>query len=308
MFKLITDREQSHVDRRSMLAAKGWNGMTEAERAEWTGDILSPDLAGYTDAVNLLPNDNYYASSVDLKIRRESITATSLIDGSYNYAVVIVGNASNYVDKTLTLSVDHIHVIGDGTPLLAAYWHDENGFETAGAFLTSTGSLTFNTGSNPENRAYLAIYIYASSDGAAKAGDSIQYHGVMLEAGDVRHDYVPYESTLPTAVRKGSYNYSDLNRVERTVEEISEILILGLTTKTDWAMWDVPTQKDMNRFLGNIRKIRSVNVGKIGTPDAPESMAKLDYSKANDIEKILEDVVKNTKYMFFAGDLFSGEV
>jgi hypothetical protein len=83
---------------------------------------------------------------------------------------------------------------------------------------------------------------------------------------------------------KGAYNYSDLNRVERAVAEISEIANLGLVTKTNWAMWDVPTVSDMSRYIENIRVIRThynINI------DIPTTMNNLTYETANNIEKIL---------------------
>lgn len=38
-FNLITDRTQADVDRYVELKDKGWDGMTEAERAEWSTDM-----------------------------------------------------------------------------------------------------------------------------------------------------------------------------------------------------------------------------------------------------------------------------
>lgn len=325
MLGLITDRGQANVDRRNALAAKGWNGMTDAERAEWEGDILSPTLANYNGAVNLLPNNNYYSGAVNLDFRNKSITAKAQSGGVYLYAVVIVGDAEKYKNKTMILSVDSVESFGGATPLLVPYWHDENGYEAipygdpnsalgnfvlgSSALAGSPGnSIVFNTGENAGGRAYLAIYVYVTTDTAVEAGAYVRYNGLMLEMGSDRHDYVPYTEALPTEVRKGGYNYSDLNRVERAVGEIAHEMGLNLTVKTDWKAWDVPTQSDMDRFLGNVQLVRQWGTCFSTTPQAPENMSKLTYTLANDIEKILFDIDQIIASIFHLGELYCGEV
>lgn len=306
MLGLITDREQVNVDRRNALAAKGWNAMTDSEKAEWTGDILSPSLAGYSEPVNLLPNDNYYSDVVVLKFKNRTIIAEPLIDGTYLYAVVVVGDAADFENKTLTLSVDAIASDG-GTPLIAPYWHDSTGFDVIPASLSAEGSVTFDAGANTGGRESLALYIYATTDTAVAAGSSIIYTGVMLEMGDVRHPYVPYTKELPTSARKGSYNFTDLNRVERAVEELAEEFGLTLSVKTDWAMWDVPTEADMERFLQNVRVIREHIGVSTSVPSAPVSMKKLTYTAANSIESILMAVDSALSGVYRCGEIYCGE-
>lgn len=308
MLGLITDRTQSNVDRLNALAQKGWNAMTEEERAEWTGNILTPQLAGYTEPVNLLPYGASYYGTADLKFKNREIVATATQAGTYRYAVMVVGKAADFVNKTLTLSVDSVVPSGSNTPLLAAYWHSTGGYEAISGRLSGAGSITFNTGANTGNRDYLALYIYASAGAQAKIGDSVTYKGVMLESGSQRHPYVPYTPTLPTSARKGAYNYSDLNRVELAVAELSEELGLSLVTKTDWQEWDIPKQADMDRFLSNIQAIRSWGTPLTTTPTAPGSMRGLSHKEANDIEKILNDIDISASALFRCGELFSGEV
>lgn len=308
MLGLITDRTPAHVARRKDLAQKGWANMTAEEKAEWTGDILSPDLAGYAGPVNLLPNVVSYENGTALKFSNKAITATAQVDGSYLYAIVIVGDAANYENKTLTLSVDSIIAEGAGTPFIAVYWHDANGFEWGGASLSAAGSVTFETAPNSAGRESLALYIYATTDTAVAAGAFIRYRGVMLEAGDTRHPYVPYTQALSTEARKGAYNYNDLNRVEMAVAEVSEELGLNLVTKTDWTIWDIPKLADMKRFLGNIEKIRTIGIPLASTPKAPASMNKLTYGAANDIEKILVDIYASAENVLRCGEIYCGEV
>lgn len=88
-----------------------------------------------------------------------------------------------------------------------------------------------------------------------------------------------------TAMR-GAYNYSDLNRVESAVAELSEFLELGLTTKTNWGMWDFPTQTDMRRYVSNLQAVKERYSSSVQIPDAVDGFT---YESANNIEKMLSE-------------------
>ena len=281
---LITDRTQRNVARRNELASKGWAGMTTEERAEWLGDPLA------ATGVNLLPCGPFYASAVELKYRNAEIVATATAPGTYLYAISIIGEAANYTGKTFTLSVDAVQSSA-GAPQLALYWHDDNGFEYAGASLVGAGSVTVNTAEwpNANGRGYLALYVYVTTNVEVTAGAYTRFVGVMFENGSIRHEYVPYTEILPTLATKGAYNYSDLNRVERAVEEISEALELGLVTKTYWYAWEIPRASDLTRYINNVKAIATA-IG--STITLPDSMELLTWETANDIEKILLEAYK----------------
>jgi hypothetical protein len=172
------------------------------------------------------------------------------------------------------------------------YWHDGNGYDYAGADLITAGSITFDTSvmPNTQKRQFLAAYIYVTMDATVAVGEAAVFRGVMLENGVLRHEYVPYTEILPTEATKGAYNYSDLNRVERAVAEISDILGLGLLTKTDWGMWDIPTTSDMERYLGNVAVLRERVADDTSVPALPTSMNNLTYTDANNIELVLNAV------------------
>jgi hypothetical protein len=259
--------------------------MTDAERGEWVGDPLS------TVGVNLLPLGAYYSSTVGLTYKNSEFRATATSGGTYLYAVLIIGDAAKYENKQFTLSVDAM-IKTAGSPQLSLYWHDANGFEYAGATLTKEGSVTVNLSEwpNTNGRASLALYVYVTTAEEVSIGAYTRFVGVMFENGATRHPYVPYAEVVPTLATKGAYNYSDLNRVERAVKEISDTRGLGLTTKTDWAMWDIPRKSDMKRYLDNVKTIALV----IGSDiELPDSMDKLTYEMANNIEKVL---VEGSKY------------
>lgn len=106
---------------------------------------------------------------------------------------------------------------------------------------------------------------------------------------------------------KGAYNYTDLNRVETAVVELSGRLGLTLTTKVDWGLWDVPTQSQMNRYLGNVRTIREkcaelANISDL--PPLPESMTGLTYDGANSIEITLVRAYRITNPVPALGSTF----
>ena len=282
MLGLVTDRTQQNVDRRAVLSRKGWAGMTQAERDEWMGKPTEV----FTGA-NLFPGGPFYSSTVDLGYTLTEVLVMAKTAGTYLYAVTIIGNAADYENKMFTLSVDSISTIGGGTPQLALYWHDDAGYEYAGGTLIESGSVTVNTGEWPNinKRANLALYIYRTTGEAVERGTEAQFKGVMLERGSVRHEFALYSEIAPTNATKGAYNYSDLNRVEKVVREISNLAKLGLVTKTDWNMWDIPKASDMNRYLSNVWAIQDYAGS---SEELPSTMDNLTFAYANNIEKVIE--------------------
>lgn len=117
---------------------------------------------------------------------------------------------------------------------------------------------------------------------------------------------------------KGRYNHTDMNRVETAVEILSTRLReLGYThptppVKTDWTNLSCPTETDMQRYFGNVEVLRSVSPVYDTTPATPTVSQKLNYTRANDLEKILSDIDNITtnipKAWCYAGEIFSGEV
>lgn len=116
---------------------------------------------------------------------------------------------------------------------------------------------------------------------------------------------------------KGAYNYTDLNRVGQAVQEIADALIampteleeyrkdkevyynekyivpydpqkVSVSPKTNWLMTDAVTAPVMAAYLKDISNLR--NIFPDGCPAVPGNMAQFTFSKANDIEKILQTV------------------
>ena len=86
---------------------------------------------------------------------------------------------------------------------------------------------------------------------------------------------------------KGAYNYTDLNRVESAVGELAGLLGLSLVTKTNWTVWDIPMQSDMERYLSNVEAIRDACPKNVELPILPSTMNGLTYDGANRIEEVL---------------------
>ena len=127
------------------------------------------------------------------------------------------------------------------------------------------------------------------------------------------------ESDALLGNEKGIYGYSDMNRVEAAVAEIAaEFASLGidmtLTTKTDWGLPDDfleeewPVASQLRRYLGNVASIKDLFLISIRLP---ESMDKLNWEGANNIEKALQMAsariqgIKQSYY--YSGELFAGE-
>lgn len=300
---LITDREQSNVDRLKELSSKGWSNMTDDEKAEWIGDPKT--VVG----ANLFARGSYQKYKVDLIHRSDHLIATAYAGGTYQYIGVILGPASDFEGKTLTLSVDSIVGTPGASPRISLFWHDVNGaYEFAGLQLISATSVTARLTENTNKRQFLAAYVYVSISSAVSAGAMMRYDGVMLTIGNTKHPFVPYTEIVATPATKGAYNYSDLNRVELAVSELSDTYGLGLITKTDWTATDVPSEQLMERYLSNIRVIRTVCPDQSNLPVLPEDMTRLTYEDANNIEKILVAAYAGVAGSYRSGEIYSGEV
>lgn len=113
---------------------------------------------------------------------------------------------------------------------------------------------------------------------------------------------------------KGSYNYTDLNRVEEWCEYIAEQLNLysykvNITVKTDWTSADFPTKTQMERIRSNIDKLKNAF---IAVTQIPANLEKMNYQKANAIEKILYEmdlfITNMVAIFYYSGEIYSGEV
>lgn len=125
-------------------------------------------------------------------------------------------------------------------------------------------------------------------------------------------------STLVTDRGDGTYyNTTDLNRVGAAVEYVAgRFQALGydcpVSVKKDWSESDTPTARQLETYRQNIATLRRQIAVMQATPETPETIQRLDYIRANNIEQILMDLdflISNiTKSWYFSGELYAGEV
>jgi hypothetical protein len=94
---------------------------------------------------------------------------------------------------------------------------------------------------------------------------------------------------------KGSYHPSDMNRVGAAMLYVRDLLegcghIIDISPKTDFANGDIPTPGQLDHYLDDLRTLRGVVAVYTTTPQLPDSMRKLGFQTANDIEQILVDL------------------
>ena len=113
------------------------------------------------------------------------------------------------------------------------------------------------------------------------------------------------------------YNASDLNRVGAAVQYVAERFAaqgyaVAVSPKTDWLASDIPTASELETYRQNIAALRALLAVMPTTPEAPDSMAGLTYTEANDIEQILLDLdalLTNAAAAWYqSGELYAGEV
>ena len=139
-----------------------------------------------------------------------------------------------------------------------------------------------NADVNRANEINKKVYSAWASAAANATGSSAVIDPVQIaESTLTDQEFAEWLSGL-----KGAYNYSDLNRVESAVAELSEHLQMNLFTKTDWGMWDVPTQTDMSRYVSNLQKVKEKYGANV---EIPAAMNNLTHESANDIEKMLSE-------------------
>ena len=132
-----------------------------------------------------------------------------------------------------------------------------------------------------------------------------------------RQEWLFEVEPTPSAA-KGMYTHNDLNRVENGVKELADKLgklgyrVPKMEIKTDWTYRDTITREEMVRYLSNVETIREIAVVFPNTPLTPSIDNKFDHLRANDIEKILNDVFdvvnKTMDSWCYAGEIISGEV
>ena len=131
------------------------------------------------------------------------------------------------------------------------------------------------------------------------------------------HDMTDSERAEWSAGMKGAYNATDMNRVGAAVKYIAERFAsfgysVSVDPKTDWAMSVIPSEKQLQEYLGNVRILRQLVCVFPTTPNVPADMEQLDFNEANHIEQILLDLNTILNHIaadwYYSGEVYSGEV
>lgn len=122
------------------------------------------------------------------------------------------------------------------------------------------------------------------------------------------------EQTLFLAGLKGSYTYTDLNRVGEAVRYLSDLLnvygyAVTVTAKTDWAIDDLFDPSDLETYITDVKTIKEAFYG---TTELPETLlTEFGYEQANNIEKLLLEVDGYINEMIaafsYCGEIYGGE-
>lgn len=109
-------------------------------------------------------------------------------------------------------------------------------------------------------------------------------------------------AAFKNAVLKGSYDYTDLNRVCACVEDLVSRLrgmgyaVSGYQSLSAFSRTDAPTRAEMEQYRQNVAAVRAVLTMPADTASVPDSLRKMDTDTANRIESILlavEDAIQN---------------
>lgn len=105
------------------------------------------------------------------------------------------------------------------------------------------------------------------------------------------------ERDVKNKTDKGYHNISDLNRVEEWCKYLAELLSfynykVTIVTKTNWKMTDLRTVSEMERIRRNIALLKKTYFNIPQDIVVPSNLNPINISKANAIERILEEMNK----------------
>lgn len=108
---------------------------------------------------------------------------------------------------------------------------------------------------------------------------------------------------------KGALSYTDYNRIESGIQELSAVVGASVSVKTDWDINGYLTVADASRWLSNISNIRAKCSGPGNLSDTPASMNNLTCQTMNLIETILAEVerIANDHLLYCSEPICGGE-
>lgn len=142
--------------------------------------------------------------------------------------------------------------------------------------------------------------------------DRIKYLKGQYNSGEITAD----EIAEWNAGLKGAYKASDLNRVGEACAYLYDIftnngyLVPGyVALGTSWTEADKPTVADFNQYISTILAIKAMLPV---VQEVPDSMSRLNFEGANNIEKMLievDELLYNIISIFiYSGTVYSGMI
>ena len=183
-----------------------------------------------------------------------------------------------------------------------------NGVETT--WTNTSGEIWETVAERSEHDVYVVSLEMVGATGNVTKATFTLYYGLHLITDRTYAD-------VANGTDKGSYNASDLNRVNAAMDYVAGRLLEygyapAIQTKSDWMETDWMTESTAERYLNNLSELRKQFALIKTTPPVPEDMQRLTYTEANNIEKILEDIdfllTNISKTWVYSGEVYSGEV
>lgn len=126
------------------------------------------------------------------------------------------------------------------------------------------------------------------------------------------------ETLIYEAGLRGTYNYTDMNRVGAAIRYVADRLIgeryaVNVSPKINWTTNDVPHRSQWKHYLDDVKHLRGILTLSEQTPGITDEMYNgIGYEQANDIEKILVRldiyITNMIKGYWYSGELYAGEV
>lgn len=172
------------------------------------------------------------------------------------------------------------------------------------------GNFWSTTAEKSDDAVYRVVLSIVYGDGKTTTDKITLYYGLVLVTDRTQSD-------VDNGTDKGSYNASDLNRVGAAMVYLRDKFnengyAVQISTRTDWKEEDTPYASEMSVYLDCVSVLRGVLPLSEDTPSVPGTMENLNFTMANDIEKILETVDKmlanSLAFLYYSGEIYSGEV
>lgn len=115
----------------------------------------------------------------------------------------------------------------------------------------------------------------------------------------------------------GKYDWQDFNRVGAAVRYLVDLLAtygyaVDAAPRSDWVRGDIASIAQLQRYLQDVKNLRSCTDAGSLMPELPEAMARITWTGANNIERVLElleyYIFRMLEAWFYSGEIESGEV